>query len=229
MASQSAATPAIETLHDNVLKRRLLGAAVLIALAVIFLPLIFDGAGTESQFRSIEPLTSEPPYDLEIMQEGVLPELSGSTVVEFVEDRSINELPAEGNELAPEPAINVQPATEMPENQSDIAVEPVPAPAPIKKTEPVSAPTPSPEPSAAAAGRQSWLIQTASFKDKINALSLRSDLKKTGYPVQVKVAELGGQSVFRVYVGPIDGEQEASRVKASLDKKLDRNTLLVAE
>ncbi len=43
------------------LRQRLWGAAVLIALAVIFLPLLLDGAGSESQYRRVERLREEPP------------------------------------------------------------------------------------------------------------------------------------------------------------------------
>ena len=43
------------------LRQRLWGAAVLIALAVIFLPLLLDGAGSESQYRRVESLREEPP------------------------------------------------------------------------------------------------------------------------------------------------------------------------
>jgi len=43
------------------LRQRLWGAAVLIALAVIILPLLLDGSGSESQFRRVERLREEPP------------------------------------------------------------------------------------------------------------------------------------------------------------------------
>ena len=43
------------------LRQRLWGAAVLIALAVIFLPLLLDGSGSESQYRRVERLREEPP------------------------------------------------------------------------------------------------------------------------------------------------------------------------
>lgn len=45
----------------NRLRQRLWGAAVLIAIAVIVLPLLLDGAGSESQFRRVEQLREEPP------------------------------------------------------------------------------------------------------------------------------------------------------------------------
>jgi len=43
------------------LRQRLWGAAVLIALLVIFLPLLLDGSGSESQYRRVERLRAEPP------------------------------------------------------------------------------------------------------------------------------------------------------------------------
>ena len=43
------------------LRQRLWGAAVLIALAVLVLPLLLDGAGSESRFRRVEKLREEPP------------------------------------------------------------------------------------------------------------------------------------------------------------------------
>lgn len=45
----------------NSLKRRLLGAAVLLALAAIFLPLLLDGSGSESRFRRVENVREYPP------------------------------------------------------------------------------------------------------------------------------------------------------------------------
>jgi len=43
------------------LRKQLWGAAVLIAIAVIVLPWLLDGAGSESQFRRVEQLREEPP------------------------------------------------------------------------------------------------------------------------------------------------------------------------
>ncbi len=54
----------MDTLEEQTavkMRQRLWGAAVLIALAVIFLPLLLDGAGSESQYRRVESLREEPP------------------------------------------------------------------------------------------------------------------------------------------------------------------------
>lgn len=47
------------------LRQRLWGAAVLIAVLVIVLPLILDGSGSESQYRRVERLREEPPRILD--------------------------------------------------------------------------------------------------------------------------------------------------------------------
>ncbi len=47
--------------NDNNQRQRLWGAAVFIAIMVIVLPLLLDGAGSESQFRRVEKLREEPP------------------------------------------------------------------------------------------------------------------------------------------------------------------------
>ena len=47
--------------NDSNFRQRIWGAAVFIAVMVIVLPLILDGAGSESQFRRVEKLRQEPP------------------------------------------------------------------------------------------------------------------------------------------------------------------------
>lgn len=55
--------PSAKTLDrdNNSVKRKFLGAAVLLALSAIVLPLLLDGSGSESRFRRVETLRQEPP------------------------------------------------------------------------------------------------------------------------------------------------------------------------
>ncbi len=46
---------------ENSIKRKFLGAAVLLALSAIVLPLLLDGSGSESRFRRVETVRHEPP------------------------------------------------------------------------------------------------------------------------------------------------------------------------
>lgn len=47
--------------NESNFRQRLWGAAVFVAIMVIVLPLLLDGAGSESQFRRVEKLRQEPP------------------------------------------------------------------------------------------------------------------------------------------------------------------------
>ncbi len=218
--------------HDNRLKRRLMGTAVLIALSVIFLPLIFDGSGTESQFKAIEPLQMEPGFDTQSLEKVEFPALLNSPEIEFVEDKRINKLP--GRRPASSVDLNnVRSAAQImepPVSSSTIAIPEnkiVPKVSVNRKTS--QATSRDINNTKQRIGKQSWLIQTASFEDKINALSLRSELKKSGFPVKVEVAELKGKSIFRVYVGPIIGKSEATRVRKDLERRFNIETLLALE
>jgi len=77
---------ALQEQKSTTLRRRLWGAAVLLALLVIFLPLLLDGSGSESnsnsKYRRVERLRAEPP--IIINSEGV-PE----NVVESASDSSV--------------------------------------------------------------------------------------------------------------------------------------------
>jgi len=55
----------VDELRAQRLRQRLWGA-IIIALAVIFLPLLLDGSGSESQFRRVERLREEPPRVINI-------------------------------------------------------------------------------------------------------------------------------------------------------------------
>ncbi len=239
MVLESRVVTSTDELHENRLKLRLIGAAVLIALAVIFLPLIFDGAGTESQFKSIESLEMEPPLDLEIFDERQVVELSESATAAFagttIKPKQIdgvvlggtNNTPAESVEKVDMPVAS-ETATPDPVDKAESAL----ASALPKKTTPNITEKPKIQPSQSAVpvtDNSSWLIQTASFRDKINALSLRSELKGAGYPVDVKVGEKDGAPLFRVFVGPVIGKEKAEKIQAEIKKSLKRETLLVAE
>lgn len=72
------------------LRQRLWGAAVLIAIAVIVLPLILDGAGSESQFRQVERLREEPSFTTPVAQPVVAAAVPNAQAPVTAEMRSMN-------------------------------------------------------------------------------------------------------------------------------------------
>lgn len=193
---------------ENSLKRKLLGAAVLLALSVIFLPLLLDGSGSESRFRRVENVRQEPPRVIGV-----------DGVVEVPRQLDKDTPPAVE---APEPVIVVK---------KDDIIEAAPAPA-AEVVAKVATPTvrqsvqaPEPDPIPVAAAREAlnakpqtpaieslpnsaaWIIQAASFVDEYKALDLRDKMRSRGYPAfisTVAVTIAGADSVrFRVKVGPL--------------------------
>ena len=196
---------------EDRLKHRLVGAAVLVSLGVIFIPMVLDNAGRggggivdtnipprpEGQFSSRvvpvdEPestLASEPFPAASVESEGIYGALP---------------LPeAEGEPTAAAPAEAAPPA------------EPSAA---VAEAEPPAAPEPAPQASPAgpvAGGAGAWAVQLGSFSNAQNAIALRDRLRARGYTAFVESSPDTSRSMTRVYVGP---ELVRSRAVDMLEK-----------
>ncbi len=201
------------------LRQRLWGAAVLIALLVIFLPLILDGSGSESQYRRVERLRAEPPR---ILDADGNPE-SGSI---------LSATPVATKTLAAEPATAAQaeqPIT-LPETTSETAAnstveQPVPSPAaqPTEQVMPTAQPNVDLKPESLSA----WVVQAGSFSDEQNALAVRDRLRRAGYPSFVTPTE-AGTVMYRVRVGPMINLQQAEANRDKVMQLLDREAIVVS-
>lgn len=209
---------------DQMLKQRLIGAIVIISLAVIFVPMILEGPDDE-----LSPRTQDmpPPPTIDYQAEVDLP------------------VPDESPEPAGSPAASVteQEVSAIPEPaapQAEAAASP--AEAPVKQPEPVeSATTPKPAvvkqspPKAAvktaavpAITPGTWNLQVGSFSQQANATSLRDRLKKSGY--QASMQELKGANgpVYRVLIGPVSDRQAAEKLRNKLARE-QKLTAMVLE
>jgi DedD protein len=171
---------------DQKLKQRLVGAVVLISLAVIFIPVILEGPDDEWTPRVQEiPVPPQIEYQAEI------------------------ELPVPEEAPAPVPEATTPAAAPVQETQTvDIpppAEQPAP-PAPVKPEPAAQQPTAAP---AAATG--SWVIQVGSFSQQLNASGLRDRLKKTGYNSRLQEITSGTSKAWRVLVGPFDTRAAAEK------------------
>jgi DedD protein len=206
---------------DQMLKQRLIGAIVIISLAVIFIPMILEGPDDE-----LSPRTQDmpPPPTIDYQAEVELP------------------VPAESSEPSESPAAVVaeQEVSAIPE--STLPQEPVTSPAalPAKQAEPAESkqaprtvvtrqsPVKTP-PSAPSAGIQGgWVVQVGSFSQQANALSLRDRLKKSGYQVTVQDAKGADGSVHRVLVGPVSDRPAAEKLRDKLARE-QKLTAMVLE
>lgn len=193
---------------DLLLKQRLVGAAVIISLGVVIIPILLDGSGN----RIIKEI---PPR----------PERQGVSGTGFVKDQSIPSAPRrdEGGIIySSEPvAIKSEPKSDSLAGQSAGSNA---KDAPAEKTVTVKADgqstndrgagvkAPSSEVSKSIATEKlaSWVIQVGSFTEKSKAINLRDQIRSKGFAVfmeQFKNSE--NNKMYRVRVGPMLSRSEA--------------------
>jgi len=182
------------------LKVRLVGATVLVSLAVIFIPMILDGR--ESTGSSITE-SNIPPKP----ERGFISKVIPLTPVETVKP-AVAAKPMIKKGLAP------QVSAETPEVK-----KPVPKVASKTAVKQEKAPPPATDPveiKKLRADISAWAVQVGSFSSKQNALALRDKLRNKGFAAFVDTTKVNEIENFRVRVGP-----EVKREKAeSLRKKL---------
>ncbi len=208
---------------DFVLKQRLVGAVVLVALGVIFIPMLLEGPNSEL-VPEMEPLP-ELTGQRSSMELGRFPD-AGDVPVEadvavvqadaVVPPNLDEELQAQQSEAAevevavPEPVVEPLPVPPKP------AAKPEPA-----KPEPAKPEPAKPEPAKPAGPLGNWVVQMGSFSSEENALRLRDKLRKAGFVTQVEKVRVDAKSRYRVRVGPYLERAEADRDQAKLDKQLN--------
>jgi len=197
---------------DLSLKQRLLGAAVLIALAVIFVPMFLSGsAPRKADEMQVSNLAIPPAPDREF-QNRVLPVDAGRSTPPVT--------PAPETDAI----ATVDASTAAPVDATPAPAPTPPAPAapgePIAKVvAPAAAPTAKepavakPDPGRAASGR--YYVSLGTYANAKNAQDLVAALKKGGHAASTEATEVQGKPAQRVRVGPFADRAtaEAARLR----------------
>jgi DedD protein len=206
---------------DPALKQRLLGAAVLVALAVIFLPMLLDSpAPPAGEAMRVE---IPPPPDRRF-ETRVLPLDANQPAVDPAKREAVP-LPAE-EEIATHRAVvppRIDALTGEDTSGAAQAREPSPAPPPQRSEAPAPAPAATPErqtttrlPTATAEGR--FMVNLGSFGQRQNADNLVSQLRAAGVSAAVDSVEADGRSLSRVRSGPFRTRTEAEQVRLAAQR-----------
>lgn len=199
---------------DESLKARLIGAAVLVAVAVVLIPELLSGRKTaEPQPAGSAEARGTRTFTIE---------LNGGSAVGDLQPPPVAEAPAP----APAPvAVAEQPAVEPPVAAPP---EPTPEPAPepaatreppaVAKAPPATPVKPPVEtaPAPAAVTRGGWVVQVGAFGSATAAQRLVKDLQGAGYRAYVSPVTRSGKTLHRVRVGPEPGRDEANRLAERL-------------
>lgn len=188
-------------LLDRRLKQRIVGAAVLLALLVVFLPMLFQ---REDEQRPVQ--VDAPPMP-------VMPAVAPAPAEPVtVPEPQAAELPVEATLVAPDAASVPNPAitaaSPSPAAPAAIASEPVPAAPSRLDTDglPVS-----------------WTVQLASLSSRARAEELQNRLRKQGFTAYIRMVE----GMSRVFVGPLIERGEAERISAQIARQYKLSPIVV--
>jgi DedD protein len=188
---------------EQTLKQRLIGAVVLVSLAVIFIPIILEGPDDEWTPRS-HSLPDKPQLDYRADMELVLPP-----------PVQVDQQPgATKDEVQDTPVASKQAVTE---SVKPAAVPPAPIAKAVKSETTTKSPA-KPAPSAAPLSKslKGWYVQVGSFGQEMNAKGLQDRLLASGFKAQLQEIEIGVKRAYRVLVGPSATRAEAEKLAASL-------------
>ena len=185
-------------MEESRLKQRLVGAVVLVALAVIFIPMLLSGGrdmempvfGSNVPDRSGE-ITSIKHIEIEETQQ--------------TEQRSVNPKRIPIAHGLPEPEIVKEEKTIIEKIVS--LAEPAEEKPVIKETV--------------------WAVQVGSFNKKTNALGLKDKLRKKKIHAFVERIMKNNKVIYRVRVGPEITRKKAEALKMKLKKELKLSGLVV--
>nr|WP_314878257.1 SPOR domain-containing protein [uncultured Pseudomonas sp.] len=195
---------------DKGMKQRMVGALVLVALAVIFLPMLFTREDEMRQVRVDAPEAPAMPS---------LPQVQVETIQVPEQQPIVEQPPVVVDESTAPPSTPSQPISAAP------SPVPVTAPAPAPKVEsraPVTAPATASAAKPAAASKidtnglpVSWSIQLASLSNRAGADNLQKTLRSQGYNAYIRSAD----GMNRVYVGPLIERAEAERLRDVINRQ----------
>ncbi|MEQ6342602.1 MAG: SPOR domain-containing protein [Gammaproteobacteria bacterium] len=219
-------------MEKNQLKHRLIGALVLVSLAVILIPLFLPDNEKEQGPAPIAAVPPAPslPDQSSVAQAFPAPgDADGSApgentpAMDVTADTVVDSLiPAPSS--TPPPAEPKPSITSIPASESSKSVEPKPAkpktvaPKPAE-SKPVATPHPSPSPVNVPTA---WVVQLGSFSSEQNALVLRDRLRAKGYTAFVERIAEGEGAAIRVRIGPelLRSNAEALQQKLEQEMKL---------
>jgi len=202
-------------------KRRLIGAAVVVVLLVIFLPMLLVEEETlqveEETLQSVSereiaippPLHLDQGYDAPVTNPPVEPFVP--TFPEYGDP--IPEYPSSPQELPP-PEFFETPTTK------GLETIPKPSLAPVEEALPAAKPKLAPaKPSAPARsspGPSSWIIQVASLQEHARADKLAQDLRVKGFPAYIQETRVKQKLWYRIRIGPELTRKRIESMAASL-------------
>ncbi|MCP3662536.1 MAG: hypothetical protein GY696_08590 [Gammaproteobacteria bacterium] len=189
---------------EDGLKKRLVGATILVSLMVIFVPMLLENRPPDTGPVALKI----PPRPDDSYSSRVVPLDQGAFSPPPVQNPSRTDA---SQQVKTEPQIPVMKPAEP-------KSKPMAKAKPVKPTEtkPVAKPA-QPKQQAALSG---WVIQAGSFSNRGNADALVKKLQAKKHPAFLEQATVNGKRVYRVMVGPEIDKGLAGKLLARVNRDL---------
>ena len=202
-------------LLDKAYKQRMVGALVLVALAVIFLPMLFSRQDEQRQVVVEAPAAPQASAMPQVQMEQVaVPEPQALPQEPVPTDEEVAEETAPAAPIAPAAPVPAAPIAIAKPAAPPAVAKPIPAPA-----QPIAAPATKPDTTQSRVDANglsvSWSVQLASLSSRASAESLQKTLRSQGYNAYIRSAD--GKN--RVFVGPLIERAEADRLRDLLGRQ----------
>ena len=215
------------------LKQRLVGAFVILSLAVIFLPMIFDEPHSVEKV-TVEPVPPKPKFQQIVIEKPSRPKFkmldidrADKKIKKIDQVRSVPVL-KEVVEAKPSPAADKIKATNISKvakkTSPEKSVKKVVKAKPKAKTKTRLT---KPKVSHLPIFKNIWMVQLGTFSKTKNAYALRDRLRKDGFDGHAKDINIKGKKAVRVFSGPFVNRREAEKIKKKLDKKYKVDSLII--
>jgi DedD protein len=202
-------------LLDKAYKQRMVGALVLIAIAVIFLPMLFSRQDEARRVQVDAPAAPQAPAPTQLKVEPV----------SVPEQQPLPQEPVPSDEELTQPVQPARPAQPVQQRTSQqppaMPIAPAPskpvaaAPKPVQTApaKPAPAPTPAPVQTPVASAAETNRVDANGLS--VTADNLQKTLRTQGYNAYIRTSD----GVNRVFVGPVIERAEADRLRDTLEKQ----------
>jgi DedD protein len=204
---------------NEILKQRLVGALILLALGVVFWPIVFVEPEQEAtmQRRSMPAPPAVSTAAIEAPGQADLRASPALTADEFAQ--GVDNPQPQAGEPEPDKAAEVQQAatatavTDEPARSTEASVVRTEAPQPLQVD--------------ADGVPVAWTLQVATVSSAEKAESLRSRLLAKNEKAYIKTISSGGKQLYRVCVGPKFEKKELERIQGDINAEFGVKTMLV--
>ena len=237
---------------NELTRYRVIGAVFLLAIAIIVLPMVFDGQGVQvkqlpQMTEPLPPVPSDAQLDalkISAAQEQLHAEEVAVTSALLDKDGFATdggtrigdpELREPDAEDTPGQPVVEQPVTKNPADTP--APDPVVAEAPVADNSPPSAELrrrappvaerAAPPGATSLAKRPIWAVQLASFASQANARALRDELLGDGFEAWTSTARQDSAVRTRVAIGPLLDRRDAERMRDLVSERYEVSAIVV--